>query len=80
MQYMCLIRIVSYSYHYWHYWTAICSFFLFFWLVLCTTCTVLIFFPRDAMLARVLAMALRLSVSQVNVLSKGMNGLICFLS
>ena len=30
MQYMCLIRIVFYSYHYWHYWTAICSFFLFF--------------------------------------------------
>jgi len=51
-------------------------------------------YPRDAMLARVLAVALRLSVclslclclsvsiclSQVGVLSKGMNGLISLLA
>ena len=40
------------------------------------------FYPRDAMLARLLAMALCLSVttSQVGVLSKGMNGLVWFLA
>ena len=42
------------------------------------------FYPRDAMLARVIAVDLCLSVrvclSQVGVLSKGMNGLICFLA
>jgi len=42
------------------------------------------FYPRDAMLARVLAIALCLSVcvclSQVGVLSKGMNGLMWFLA
>jgi len=39
-----------------------------------------IFYPRDAMLARVLALCPCLSVclSQVGVLSKGMNLLICF--
>jgi len=42
------------------------------------------FYPPDAMLARVLAMALcpclSVCLSQVSVLSKGMKGLICFLA
>ena len=42
--------------------------------------TLVHFYPRDAMLARVLAMALCPCLSEVGVLSKRMDGIICFLA
>ena len=40
----------------------------------------MLFYPCDAMRAWVLALVLCPRLSQVGVLSKGMNGLICFLA